>query len=152
MRRASDITGEAAGRIIDWTLPRGLRNNNPGNIDRKAGTTWRGMSADQSTDSRFVVFEAPEWGIRAIARVLKSYRARGVDTLREVITTWAPPTENDTVSYITQVARVTGLSPDDPVTDGHLPSLIAAIIQHENGQQPYSQDVILRGVELERSA
>lgn len=159
IRRASDAAGEgitqageAVQRVIDMTLPRGLRNNNPGNIDRKAGTTWRGMSADQSADGRFVVFDAPEWGIRAIARVLRSYQGRGLRTIQQIISTWAPPTENDTAAYVAQVSRATGYAANLPITDAQLPGIIEAIIRHENGQQPYPAELIARGIELERSA
>lgn len=131
---------------------RGLRNNNPGNIDRRAGTTWRGASADQSGDSRFVVFDAPEWGVRAMARVLKTYMGRGVDSVRGIINTWAPPSENDTGAYVASVAGSLGVSPDAALDEASLPALIAAIIQHENGVQPYSWDVIARGVALEKTA
>lgn len=152
MRRASDAAGEAAQTVVNWALPRGIRNNNPGNIDRKAGTVWKGMADDQSTDSRFAVFTAPEWGIRAMARVLRTYMGRGQNTIAKIIATWAPPTENDTRSYVAAVSRAVGHPADALVTDAQLPGIIAAIIQHENGQQPYPPDLIARGIELERTA
>jgi hypothetical protein len=131
--------------------PRGIRNNNPGNIER-TGVRWRGMSADQSGDNRFAVFDAPEWGIRAMARVLRNYMGRGVNTVRGIINTWAPPVENDTGAYVNAVARNLAVDPDQPLDDRVFPGLIAAIIQHENGQQPYDAGVIGRGIELERTA
>lgn len=159
VRRTSDkvgagvtAAGQAVGQIVDWGTSRGLRNNNPGNIDRKSGVTWRGMSPDQSADSRFVVFTAPEWGIRAMARVLKTYAGRGIDTIEEVIRTWAPPIENDTGAYVAAVSRSVGLPPNARIGPEHMPALLAAIIKHENGSQPYSMDMIRRGIELEQSA
>lgn len=152
MRRASDAAGSVVQAVVDWTLPRGIRNNNPGNIDRKIGTTWKGAADDQTQDSRFVVFTAPEWGIRAMARILRTYMGRGQNTVAKIISTWAPPTENATGAYINAVARAVGLDPNAPVSDAHLPAIIAAIIQHENGQQPYPPEVIAQGVALERSA
>ena len=53
-------------RIADAELPRGIRNHNPGNIDK--GADWEGLADDQSSDSRFCVFKDPVWGIRAMAR------------------------------------------------------------------------------------
>lgn len=159
VRKVSDTAGEgverageAVQRVIDWALPRGLRNNNPGNIDRKPGVNWRGMSADQSPDPRFIVFDAPEWGIRAMARVIRNYQARGLRSVRQIINTWAPPVENDTGAYVAAVAKALGTTPDAPVTADQMPGLLAAIIKHENGQQPYDAEVILRGIELERTA
>lgn len=130
--------------------PRGIRNNNPGNIER-SGVTWKGMASDQSSDSRFIVFSAPEYGIRAMARVLRNYMAQGYDTVQEVINRWAPPIENDTGAYVRSVASKLGVDPTAPIGSAHIPALIEAIIQHENGQQPYSMDIIARGIQLERT-
>ena len=67
------------------TPPRGIRNRNPGNIDR-GRDRWQGMADDQSPDPRFVVFTEAEWGIRAIVRVLRSYRDRhGLETVRAIV-------------------------------------------------------------------
>ncbi|QHI99375.1 structural protein P5 [Xylophilus rhododendri] len=140
-------------------IPRGIRNNNPGNIDRN-GTAWQGMAVDQSSDPRFIVFQAPKWGIRALCKVLLSYSlkagtpgvgAASIDTVYEVIHRWAPPVENDTEAYVAQVAKALGVAPKqalvmrDPAV---LAGFAAAIIAHENGQQPYSTEQIREGVSL----
>ena len=132
--------------VMDRTRkPRGIRNHNPGNI--RHGDDWQGMRSLQ-TDRSFVQFVSPEYGIRAMARILKSYERRGLVTVEQIIGTWAPDTENDTDSYVHHVAAVLGVSPDTPVTESDYPVLIAAIIRHENGQQPYSLDTIEAGVML----
>ena len=75
--------------------PRGIRNNNPGNIERNA-TRWAGMTAEQ-TDPRFVVFTSPEYGFRALARTLLTYQRKyGLLSIEDMIGRWAPPNENDT--------------------------------------------------------
>lgn len=130
---------------------RGIRNNNPGNIDR-GKAPWKGMSKDQSGDARFIVFDGPEWGIRAIARILRNYRSYGVDTIAEIISRWAPPVENDTQSYIQAVAKAVGADPYAPITDEQIPALVEAIIKHENGEQPYSRETIAWGIQLEKTA
>ena len=75
---------------------RASRNNNPGNIEH-GGNAWHGMSAKQ-TDPRFVQFTEGKWGVRAIARILRTYgrpprvmRGTGspIDTLAEIIETWS---------------------------------------------------------------
>ena len=67
-------------------LPRGITNCNPGNIER-GKDRWLGMSADQSTDPRFLVFDKPESGIRALMRLLINYQERhDIKTLRAAIT------------------------------------------------------------------
>lgn len=125
--------------------PRGIRNNNPGNI--RHGDSWQGMKSVQ-TDPDFVQFVAPEFGIRALAIVLKNYSAKhGINTVAGIIDRWAPPSENDTQSYINAVAEKLGVTPEQPINVRmFLPQLAEAIIYHENGQQPYSSAVIDKGV------
>jgi len=127
--------------------PRGVRNNNPGNI-RKSGTVWMGMSATQ-TDPSFVQFVAPEYGIRAIAKIMKSYRALGLNTVREVIRRWAPPSENNTDAYVAAVCAECSVKPDDTIDlETIMPLLVKAIIYHENGCCPYTDQQINSGIAL----
>lgn len=129
---------------------RGIRNNNPGNIERN-GTQWQGMAADQSGDDRFIVFSDPVFGIRAMARTLGNYqRLHGIDSVYGVINRWAPvDDDNDTVSYAAHVADQLAVSEFDSLNLQHyMPELIAAIIKHENGVQPYSMTTIKHGISL----
>ncbi len=137
---------------------RGIRNHNPGNIDRQPKVRWQGMSADQSGDRRFVVFDSPKWGIRAIARVLITYQdareaADGskIDTVREIIARWAPPAENDTGAYAEHVAKLIRLGVDEKIDVydyATMRALVAAIITHENGVQPYDDATLDAGLKL----
>ena len=133
------------------TTPRGIRNNNPGNIDRTA-EKWRGMAPDQSGDSRFVVFSEPVWGLRALAKVLLSYqRKHSLRTPAAIIGRWAPPVENDTGAYARQVAKALGVGVGDQIDLQHpetLQRILPAIVQHENGQQPYPAALIAEAVRL----
>jgi hypothetical protein len=123
---------------------RGLRNHNPGNIEK--GEAWDGLSVDQSADERFAVFDSPVYGIRALTKVLLTYRSYGVRTPEQIINRWAPDFENDTDSYVSAVAAAAGIAETDPVTDDELPAVVAAIIQHENGSNPYSAATISDGI------
>jgi len=109
------------------------------------------MAASQ-TDSRFLVFKHEIWGIRAMARILLvNYRA-GRRSIAEIISRWAPGTENNTKSYIEFVGKTLGVDPYKPCDIPKLlPQLIPAIIRRENGIQPYSEEVIEIGIELEGS-
>lgn len=132
------------------SAPRGIRNNNPGNI-RRSADPWQGLAKDQNDDA-FFQFAEPKWGIRALARVLISYQDRhGLRTVRAIISRWAPPVENKTSSYIDHVAHRLGVGADDPL-DVHdyrvLRGLVEAIIAHENGQQPYTDAQIDAGLVL----
>ncbi|WP_340615218.1 structural protein, partial [Xenorhabdus thailandensis] len=88
-------------------MPRGIGNNNPGNI--RHGDKWRGLR-DIQTDKSFCQFVSPEYGIRAMLKILRNYvKLYGDNTIRQFITRWAPPSENDTESYITYVSRTVGI-------------------------------------------
>ena len=50
--------------------PRGIRNNNPGNLDK--GAPWQGL-VNNSSEPRFCTFKDPVWGIRALAVTLITY-------------------------------------------------------------------------------
>lgn len=133
------------------TTPRGIRNNNPGNIDRTS-ERWQGMAADQWNDKRFVVFTAPVWGLRALAKVLLSYQRKyGLRTPAAIVGRWAPPVENDTGAYARQVAKALGVGVDDQIDltkAATLERILPAIVQHENGQQPYPATLIAEAVRL----
>jgi hypothetical protein len=135
----------------DPSYPRGIRNNNPGNIDRD-GTTWQGLAADQSSDSRFCVFIDAQHGIRALVEILLTYQTvHGLKTITAMITRWAPPSENDTSAYIAAVCGGTGIGADTPVDmhDANVCRLIsAAIIAHENADYRYPDDVLSAGMAL----
>lgn len=155
MTITTSVDRAAADRSVP---PRGIRNCNPGNIDRKPGVKWLGMMEDQSGDPRFVVFQNASWGIRAIARVLITYQtarmARDgtpIDTIREIIERWAPPVENKTSAYVTHVSKLTGIAPDariDVSDYDTMRALVIAIITHENGCQPYSDAEIESGLSI----
>lgn len=135
-------------------LSRGVRNNNPGNL-RRTDDPWQGLAKIQS-DSDFFVFQSPIYGIRALARTLIAYQVKhGLRTIRQIIERWAPPNENDTAAYTKAVSDETGFAPDQTLnmhTYADLKPLVEAIIQHENGQQPYTgaqvdKALVLAGVE-----
>lgn len=136
---------------------RGLRDNNPGNV-RKGPITWQGQLDDQSGDPDFVTFKTPQWGIRAIARLMLTYQNQyHLSTVREIINRWAPPSENNTSAYVSAVAE--GLKdqtggiplPDMEINvdsaDIMLP-LVKAIILHENGSNPYPDSLILEALHM----
>lgn len=130
---------------------RGIRNRNPGNIDRN-DTKWQGMAADQSGDARFVVFKTPEWGIRALAKTLMTYEhVHKLDTVRKIVNRWAPPSENNTSAYVKAVAAKVGVLPDDVIDVDSMDvmrPLVAAIIAHENAGYAYAESVIDEGLRL----
>lgn len=131
-----------------YLMSRGIRNNNPGNI-RHGPSQWQGMSATQ-TDDEYIQFDDPVYGIRAMARLLQNYESRyELDTIRGIISRWAPPSENITSSYIDNVSRIVGALPDQKINvRDRMEPLVKAIILHENGRQPYSDETIQKGISL----
>ena len=124
--------------------PRGIRNNNPGNI-KYTGIAWKGL-AETPSDGVFCVFTDARYGIRALAKLLKNYnRYYDIRTLQSIIKRYAPATENKTETYIKSVAQYTGYDPHtqlDLENEVVLVKVIKAIIKHENGQQPYTDQEI----------
>lgn len=133
--------------------PRGIRNNNPGNI--RWGDDWRGLIPDaERTDKSFCQFISPEYGIRAMIIILRNYQRKyGLKTVTDIINRWAPPVENNTLAYINSVAKEIGVDPaaEINVLDRRIMiKLLAAIIKHENGLQPYGFDVFVKTIDLAR--
>ena len=138
---------------------RGLRNNNPGNIDYNPRNDWLGqLPPDPAIEKRFARFDSPENGIRALAKLLINYRGKdgmpgiglkGIDTVRETINRWAPSVENDTEAYIKAVSVEAGVLPNEQIDIRDrriLLGVVTAIIKHENGSMPYAQAVVAEGV------
>lgn len=129
-------------------LPRGIRNNNPGNI-RADGTPWQGLVA--GSDPSFATFESPEAGIRALAKNLLTYQDKhGLNTVMGIVNRWAPPGENNTQAYVNAVSKEMGVQPGDNINlrdPETLSKLTKAIIRHENGRNPYRSQTLARGVE-----
>lgn len=129
-------------------MSRGILNANPGNI-RKSDTKWKGKIP--GTDPDFETFISPKYGIRAIAKTLLSYQDKhGIRTIRGAVYRWAPPSENDSLSYAAHVAAVLGIDMDDQI-DFHREAIllpfVMTIIKHENGEQPYSAETLKDAIE-----
>jgi len=128
------------------SLPRGLRNNNPGNIEK--GDNWEGMTGN---DGRFIQFKKMEWGVRAFATILKNYKLKyNIDTLEGAISRWAPPVENDTERYINLVSKWSGIPRSDKIDLADpqtAQKLIKAMTRMENGQT-IEDETIRRGLTL----
>ncbi len=135
---------------MNQQTPRGIRNNNPGNI--RHGANWQGLNKDgRKIDPAFCVFTAPIYGIRALAKVLTNYKKiHNLYTVRQIISRYAPPNENQTTAYIQSVAKQLGVYPDtviDIEERGVLTVFIKAVIRMENGIQPYSDETIQQGID-----
>lgn len=120
-------------------VTRGIRNNNPGNLRTGAGGS-------------FGQYGTPQDGLNALASQLMLYYTgrsqaagyRKLTTLRGIISTYAPSSENNTSAYIADLARKLGVSPDAQLNlrnPAQLQALMRGIVQHENGMNPYSAEM-----------
>lgn len=133
-------------------VTRGVRNNNPGNIDYVPANQWQGQLGLENgvPKPRFARFDTPENGIRALGKVLLTYqRKHGLKTVKAIISRWAPSNENDTASYVRAVELNTGTRPGaeiDLTKPDVMRGFVKAIIHHENAGYAYPDQVLAEGV------
>lgn len=128
--------------------PRGLRLNNPGNLNKTAPGVKRWDGEIDSPDSRFANFLAIEYGYRAMAKLLYNYVTKfGADTIREITHKYAPADDgNNPASYANFISKNTGIGIDEPLTKedfrwrpGSEPNALKImrwIVKVEQGQMP----------------
>ena len=125
------------------SLPRGLRNNNPGNI-RKNSDVFQGEKT--SSDKEFKQFKSMAYGYRAIFKILSNYyRNYKLDTIRKMISRWAPENENNTDAYIKAVSDYAGIPADVPINVNdreQMIRIVAGMSKVENGREADMSDVI----------
>ncbi|EOU3097375.1 lytic transglycosylase domain-containing protein [Yersinia enterocolitica] len=128
--------------------PRGIRNNNPGNINYVGQD---GASLERP-GGRFAKFETAYDGLKAMARQLMRYftgktTGKPLQTLNDIISTWAPGSENNTGAYVAQLSKMLNVHPDAVLNLENpqvMSALMGGIIHHENGRNPYSSELISR--------
>jgi len=133
--------------------PKGVRNNNPGNL-RFANQTGAVKTADN-----FARFDTYDQGVSALDNQLLLYytgksRAAGNiprTTIREIITLYAPGSENQTSSYISTVASRMELDPDETIPINRLPNLREEIVRVELGEVNGQQLTTSTGRDLSRA-
>lgn len=132
-------------------IPRGIRNKNPGNIERN-DIQWLGMSDDQRNDHRFVVFDSIAYGIRAMAKILLTYQSKHhLKTVRAMIERWAPPSENDTKAYARHVAAHMGVGVIQEINlreDERLFLMVDAMIAFENSASRLPEAIVFEGIDM----
>ena len=141
-------SAQNASEKAQGNLPRGLRNNNPGNIE-KSKETWVGAVGN---DGRFLKFQTPEYGVRAMARIIKNYQKNyGIDTVEKLIHRWAPPSDNNpTDKYVNYVSKLSGFAKDQKLDLTHETTLLKimdAMIKFENGRGLDARTV-MKGIRL----
>lgn len=132
----SNFVNWNGGNTYLSNAPRGIRNNNPGNLVY-TGIKWNGkLPKSQNNDRRFEMFIAPEYGVRAMIKDLKNDMERkGKVTVSALVEEYAPRFENKTEAYIQRVCRDLGVSPTTRLLPSKniLRSLVLSISRIETG-------------------
>jgi hypothetical protein len=95
------------------------RNNNPGNLrDSSEKIALIDMGKTGTLTGKFAVFATPEDGWAALNKLLFRTDGRYYNkSIKDVIYTYAPPSENNTEKYINQLERETGISRETVIRD-----------------------------------
>ncbi|WP_368525100.1 hypothetical protein [Enterobacter asburiae] len=161
----TDTTTEWGKKLHDWifdktgielprgdgykSAPRGIRNNNPGNLNYagQAGATLEGGEG-----GRFAVFESMQHGIAALYKQLQIYFKKGINTLSSIVKTYAPASDNNNVdAYISALTKATGKGANEVLDSGDtatIARLMKGIVDHENGKGYISSSDIMGGIQL----
>lgn len=154
--RTTTMIRSAAEQFRDMTLPRGVRNNNPGNL-RISNNAWKGkVPVAQNSDRTFEQFVEYNglpghiWGLRAMYIDLRGDVLKdGLDTLRKLITSYAPESDNNnTDAYIASVSRAIGKSADAILVASDIPKMMPPMIAVENRGYRYPANDIATAISL----
>lgn len=162
---AESMAGEAhpsgnhyvSGKITQGSGPRGIRNNNPGNIEFGSWASAHGATGKESA-GRFARFGSAQDGLNALAELIENYMGRGINTIGSIIAKYAPASENNTAAYVASVAKRLGIDANahlDPRNVQQMAGMVDAIVRVENGSNPYSKEMIqsaaARGVSMSQN-
>lgn len=130
----ADVT--AKGRTI------ADRFNNPVNL------RWaEGYETSNTKSGKFAVFPSLDEGVLAATKQLQIYAQRGTNTVRDIVSKWAPSNENNTEEYIRHVVRSTKfnenekLNLNDPYV---LAKLISAMASKEGAGSRVTEDRVIQ--------
>jgi hypothetical protein len=119
------------------SAPRGIRNNNPGNI-RGSAIKWQGEIGRDDKD--FVKFKDMESGIRASVHNARTQHRKGFNTVGKLVNRWAPASDGNNVkAYQDSVARNAKITVNETInwTDKYtVAAILQAMFTHENGAAP----------------
>ena len=138
------MPGSYSTDSMEKIVPRGIRNNNPLNI--RVGNHWLG-EVEHPTDKDFEQFVCIHYGLRAAFVLLRRYIERyGLDTIPDIISRWAPSSENNTSAYIEKVIRLSGIAADEKISfDGRaqMKRLVYAMAIVECGEAISETDIVM---------
>lgn len=105
-------------------------NNNPGNLVY-AGQEGAKRGEKRSDGTYWAKFSTPDAGFNALQNQVKLDASRGL-TLNSFINKYAPSSENDTKTYVTQVSQRLGVDPRTPISQIDTRELAKEIARKES--------------------
>ena len=102
--------------------------NNAGNIE--VGEGFAGETNETYDNGRFVVFDTPQMGMRAIFRDIRHKIKKHDGILWNIVSEYAPSNENNTEIYFKTLQRA--VNGETMINETHLLPIVRAIITHEN--------------------
>lgn len=143
------------GQFSGANEPRGIRNNNPGNLNYVG---QNGATLEEHATPRFARFNSAFEGFAALGKQIKAYyngtsKAAGYQKLQsveDIISRFAPASENNTQSYINKLSKMLGVGRGDSlnIQDPQvLATLMNGITQIENGKNPYAPEMVLKAAQ-----
>ena len=150
--QTTETVSNVVSNIIDKTVqtvgvgvPRGIRNNNPLNIKWSASNGWNGQTGKDS--GGFCIFDNPENGVRAAAKILNSYKKLGLTSIRQIVKRWTSGDSTTIQSnYIDFIVKGLQIGADVSLNSNNYAALLFAMTQFENGQNPYPMSLYVSGV------
>lgn len=114
--------------MVNVSIPRGVRNNNPLNIRYNKRNRWFGRSATKK-DKEFEEFLNPIFGFRAAFLVLHKYMTLyNLNTIFQICARWAPVGDgNDVVKYADTVSARTGIDKNLVISFADYKTLISIV-------------------------
>lgn len=147
--------------LNNFALPRGIRNNNPGNLVRSRNN-WDGkINYSQSKDAHFEQFIELRYGLRALMKdIYNDVTIKQKNTVVALIKEFAPAFENNTTAYINSVVKSIGSNVIGELTESKMIALCKAIVLVENGagftkyvdNNDYQQAIDILDISLKKKA
>ena len=126
-----DIIREGLGKP-DGKQPLSVRNNNPGNLRDPSTVEFRKFATAEEGKAAMEADLRAKIGGKSPAMAAK-YGKGYTPTIASLLTVYAPPSENDTDSYIATVSKDTGIAPDATLTEGDIAKIMPSMIKVEGG-------------------
>ncbi len=135
-------------------MSRGITLNNPMDLEINPHFWWHGeIRPTADPEGVLCQFDLPVNGIRAGARDLRNQQLlHGLKNWTDIITKYAPPSENDTAAYILAMCKGTGVGPQDTINlsdPTFLAISVKCVIVQEQGTNPYSDEIVAQAVDNE---